>query len=120
MKMKRNEHAEQSTFFDWIALNRKQIPALWNCYAVPNAAKRSYALANYMRKEGLATGYPDINLDFPSHGYHGLRIEMKVNKNEATLNQKDWHRRLLDAGYQVFLCYSAEEAIQKTLEYLKG
>ena len=43
---------------------------------------------------------------------------MKVGRNKCTDNQKKWIRALMEQGYEVKVCYSAEEAIQIIKRYL--
>lgn len=71
-----------------------------------------------MRKAGVKSGVPDIMIPVPSEKYHGLFIEMKVKPNRATPEQKEMLKALAEAGYYSVICWSAEEAIQTTIDYL--
>ena len=50
--MQQNEHYEQAAVIQWF---RMAYPKLI-MFAIPNAAKRSPQLANYMKAEGLLAG----------------------------------------------------------------
>jgi hypothetical protein len=127
-----SEHQEQTTFFDWVRLERESAPntqvrkALKLCYAVPNGASMKDSQRVRMCREGMTKGILDINLDWPdalegyfedAH-YSGLRIEMKFGKNRLTKEQKEKKSLLEEAGFKVAVCYSAVEAIRAVFEYL--
>lgn len=57
-------------------------------------------------------------LAVPRNNKSGLFIEMKVGRNKCTDNQKKWIRALMEQGYEVKVCCSAEEAIQIIKRYL--
>ncbi len=118
-QIKTSEHHEQLALFQWAAYMEIKYPALKNMYAIPNGGKRDKVVAIKLKQEGVKPGVPDINLDWPSRGYNGLRIEMKVGRKKPTPLQEEWIERLKKAGYMVLVCYSADEAIKSILEYLK-
>lgn len=87
-------------------------------YAVPNAARRSYRLAAYMRAEGMRSGVPDLHLPVARDPYHGLWIEMKTKCSRASEAQKKWHEDLRREGHRVEICRSATEAREVIAEYM--
>jgi len=122
-----SEHTEQVAVFEWAALMSNRYPALQLLFAIPNAGKRSYGAAAWMKQEGLKRGVPDLFL--PTIGdefgeyedyYHanGLFIEMKYGKNKPTEEQLWWIEALREEGYWAEACYSADEAIAVIKEYL--
>ena len=74
-------------------------------------------------------GYPDLFIAEPSHGYHGLYVELK--KNKEVVYKKDgsykkekhletqiaMHKRLRDKGYCVVFGCGFEDSVDKIREY---
>ena len=107
MPIKKTEDGEQQAVMEWAALMVNRWPALCMLYHVPNEAKRSKATAARMARMGLRAGVPDLCLDAPAGKYHGLRIELKVEPNRPTEEQRRWLRNLRVSGYFAAACYSA-------------
>ena len=103
---------------EWAALMINRWPALCMLYHVPNEAKRSKATAARMARMGLRAGVPDLCLDAPAGKYHGLRIELKVEPNRPTEEQRRWLRNLRVSGYFAAACYSAAAAEALISDYL--
>lgn len=87
-------------------------------YATPNAGKRSYALAAYMRAEGLRGGVPDICLPVPRGPYAALYIEMKSRRGVASPAQQQWLQGLTALGNRAVLCYGCDAAWAEIMAYL--
>ena len=121
-RVKTTEHAEQAAVVKWWAYSCKQygLPE-FALLAIPNAAKRSHALASYLKAEGLRAGVPDLFLAVPRKwpDVPGLWIEMKVHPNKPTPSQQAVILYLRQHGYHVHVCYSASEAIHVIETYLK-
>lgn len=130
-----SEHHEQSLTVKWARLNEARWPELRTLFAVPNAAKRSKAVAGRLKAEGMVAGVPDLALPIARCGYHALFIEMKQetltvpNPAFATLTlrrtyptpaQRAWHQLLREYGNAVVVCWNAEEAESVIEAYLKG
>lgn len=88
-------------------------------FAVPNAARRSHALAAYLRKEGLRAGVADLMLPVARHGFHGLFIELKSLSGRATQKQLDFGARVTAQGYLFVVCRGADAAIDTLTRYLR-
>ena len=86
--------------------------------AAPNAGKRSYALAAYMRAEGLRGGVPDICLPVPRGPYAALYIEMKSRRGVASPAQQQWLQGLTALGNRAVLCYGCDAAWAEIMAYL--
>jgi hypothetical protein len=114
-----SEHDEQVALFVWAEWMKTQYPRLRWMYAVPNAAKRSPQLANYMKAEGLKPGVPDVVVPIPTKQYHGLYIEMKFNGNKPSIAQKEWLEYLASVGYATAVCLSFDAARVVIEEYLR-
>ena len=115
------EHAEQVRVCRWFAIaHRKQAGAL---VAIPNAGKRSHALAKRMKSEGMQAGVLDLCLRLPRNGHAGLWIEMKrrdATRSDVTDEQFADIGYLLRNGYAATWCAGADEAIQTITAYLEG
>lgn len=121
-----SEHEEQAAVVDWWGWNCKR----WGLderllIAIPNAAKRSYALAARLKAEGMRSGCPDLFLARPrpliddtEPAFCGLWIEMKRldgKPSQAQLEMADLLRR---QGYSVVIAKGAQEAIRAIEGYL--
>jgi hypothetical protein len=101
-------------------MQRATFPALRFLYAVPNGGHRSPKVAVQMVAEGVNRGVPDLQLDVPINGFHGLRIEVKTPTGSLSEDQREWRDYLMRAGYSWHLCRSAQSIIDTTIRYLKG
>ena len=93
-------------------------PELEWLHAIPNGGKRDKIEAAHLKAQGVKSGVPDLFLPVPKGDYHGLYIEMKVNKNKPTDNQIKWLSALNSFGYATAVCYSAKEARDKIEKYI--
>ena len=114
-----SEHAEQVAVIQWWdrACRVYGFPP-YVLMAIPNAGKRSYAAAAWMKAEGLRSGVPDMFLAIPRVALGGLWIEMKRGKNKPDAKQEEV-MAYLSLRYAVRVCYSAEEAIATIKEWMK-
>lgn len=114
------EHAEQVAFVQWFELTYPN----YLLFAIPNGEKRGIHAAVRLKREGVRAGLPDLFIAQPRGLYGGLFIEMKrkgvPGKSKGVVNpiQKEMHRRLIAAAYEVKVCYGCDEAIAVTREYL--
>lgn len=118
--MYQHEEHEQIAVFNWAAYVAGQYPDLRWMYHTPNGGQRSKATAARLKAAGVKRGVPDICLPRPKHGYAGLYIEMKVEPNKPTKDQKEWLEYLAIVGYKTAVCYCADAAIKVILDYLEG
>jgi hypothetical protein len=88
--------------------------------AIPFGGYRPDGAGGQIKGEGAKKGYPDVLVDKPSNGYHGLRIEMKKYCPNAhpTEEQDCWLKKLSRNGYRVALCRGHKSAIQVFSSYL--
>lgn len=123
MKRQNHEHQEQVKFIRW-AETQELMPQLKLLFAIPNGGTRGgntrqrIINGKMLKAEGVKSGVPDLFLAFPSNGYHGLFIEMKIKPNKLTREQKSWLISLELNGYKSVVCYSADEAKNEILKYL--
>jgi VRR-NUC domain len=123
------ESEEQSLLFAWAKSNEYRAPALTMLFASANGGSRVLTdvgggkkiplEAMALRRQGVKPGTPDIFLDFPSNGKHGLRIELKRRKGGVVSEeQKAWLEKYNANGYTALVCYGFDEARDAICTYL--
>lgn len=120
-----SEDGEQAAVFCWAALNRPTYPQLKWMHAIPNGGSRHIVEANKMVGTGTRSGILDFFLPWPVKIYHGLYIEMKVekhrNKEDGGLTKQQVYFKAYadNVGYKTAVCYSWQEARDAIIEYLE-
>lgn len=105
------ESEEQQALFRYCAVEMTRFPELEMLAHIPNEGKRTNAAGARLKREGLRKGYPDIVLNVPHGGYHGLFIELKRQRSgRTTPEQKEWIAKLIKQGYAAAFCYGWEDA----------
>jgi len=115
------EHREQVAYMRWLALQHPRVFAVTT--AVPLGGLRGKVTGRRLKTEGVKAGYPDILIDFPLDGWHGLRIEMKrqgATASAVTPSQRVWLKRLTEQGYAVGWAAGFALAMELTTLYIKG
>ena len=82
--------------------------------AIPNAGKRGLAAIRQAKREGLATGFPDVMCIWPGAGI--AFIEFKRPGGATSDNQDEWHQRLADMGHRVCVASAAAQAVNFLVE----
>lgn len=117
------EDEEQMALFTWahhMAVTRC-FPELLRLFHVPNGGSRGPAEAGRFKAMGVKSGVPDVFLDVPRGGFHGLRIEMKRRRGGVLSDeQAEWLDYYNANGYRAVVCYGWDEARSVIEEYLKG
>jgi len=108
------EHGLQVTCVKWFRLQYPQLLL----QSTPNAAKRTKAERGRLLAEGMITGWPDLQLAFPSNGYHALFLEMKTVKGTPSPQQLIVHAYLRSMGYAVEMPRTFEEFQKAVNAYL--
>lgn len=80
------------------------------CIAIPNAARRSPALAAAMRAEGMLAGAPDL-ICVGDQGKVAW-LEVKAATGRLSPAQEDLHETLRRKGHAVAVVRSQDEAVQ--------
>ncbi len=110
------EDVQLIILFDWL-----RFTSLYDVsFHVANERLCSYAAGKLLRRKGVKEGVSDVFILRPSPcgNHHGLIIELKTKKNgKLSLAQKDFLKKMNDAGYCARVCYSAEEAIDLICDY---
>ena len=104
--------------FDWLNVTKHKGLLLGDyAFAIPNGAhlagndrQRATQIAA-LKRQGLKAGIPDVCLAIAQTPYHGLLIELKrIGAPKPNVDQQEWHRKLIEQGYRVAVCYGFEEA----------
>jgi len=114
-----SEHDEQVKLFQWAAYRTGIYPEIELMYAVPNSGKRPGSQGGWMIAEGLKSGVPDVCLPVPRGKYHGLYLELKHGRNNATPEQQHWIDMLTAQGYRAVVVYEFEGARDALIDYLE-
>ena len=123
------ERLEQEAFFYWLSwLKYAPIAPLkvgQLSFAIPNGAflagnaVRRAIQANALKRQGLRQGVPDAFVAIPVAPFAGLFIEFKrIGANKPGPEQLEWHERLRQQGYAVYVCYGAAQAQDIVRQYL--
>ena len=123
VEMVPTEDEEQMALFTWanhMAVTGR-LPELARLFHVPNGGSRGPAEAGRFKAMGVRKGVPDVFLDVPRGGFHGLRIEMKRRRGGVLSDeQADWLDYYNANGYRAVVCYGWDEARMEIEDYLKG
>ena len=129
MKKQNTEHKIQIAIFKWSEYSIKKYPELKLLNSSLNGIFITNKLHSYQAKlTGMKKGYPDIFLPVARCGYHGLFIELKIDKNSdmniskgrLTKEQKEWMQDLNNQGYLAKVSYGYDATIELIENYLKG
>lgn len=78
--------------------------------AIPNAAKRTQWAAQRAKREGLATGFPDVLCFWKGPGI--AAIEFKSAKGRLSDSQTEWLDRLTEIGIPATVSRDPDHAIE--------
>lgn len=121
VEMVPTEDEEQMALFNWERVNEGKWPELARLFHVPNGGSRGPAEAGRFKAMGVKKGVPDVFLDVPRGGFHGLRIEMKRRRGgKVSEEQTDWIDWYNSNGYRAVVCYGWDEAREEIEDYLRG
>jgi hypothetical protein len=111
------EHDIQCIFMSLVHYQLREYSLI---YAVPNGGARSPVTGARLKKEGVKRGIPDVNIDHPRSGYHGMRIEFKVPGGKPTEHQKKVIAYMNAEGYLVRIHTDPHVAFSELKSYLEG
>lgn len=117
------EREEQAALFRYAALQSRR-DSRWSLLnSSQNGMRTTPAQARWAKACGMRKGFPDISLPVPSHGYHGLFIELKrrgATECAVRPEQREWLAQLAGQGYAAQVAYGWEHAIEVISAYLAG
>ena len=115
------EAEEQAALFRYASCELPRYPMLDTLVHVPNGGYRHNREAARLKAQGVRRGYPDILLDYPACGKHGLRIELKrVKDYHIEREQKQWIYKLNVNGYAAVFCFGWRHAWEVIEAYITG
>lgn len=120
--MKQEEHAQQSSFFQWTEVLEKRFPELARFWAVPNGGARHPVVAGKLKAEGVKKGILDVVNVMPTRAldgplYRGLILEFKSSTGRLSPEQRDWCQHFREQGFRVEVPRSWVEAALITIDY---
>jgi len=112
------EWKEQTYVVEWANMN----PIARECLlAIFNEGKRSIQRSVIMKRMGLRAGVSDLFMAYPTHGKHGLWIEMKKRRgSKISPEQRTWINRMNSLDYVAVVAYGWEHATKVIAQYLDG
>lgn len=121
------EHEIQCALFQVLEYYGEKIPEWQAIYAIPNGAKLPYGKtsrgkryskeANWLLKEGMKPGTPDICCPYSDGTFSALYIEMKRPGNYPSMIQSDKIKCLQAFGNKVEVYRSMQTALNEIIEY---
>lgn len=114
------EHQLQKAYFEWVRLKAVKDWRYRLIFAVPNAARRSYALAARMKAEGLLPGVPDVCVPLKARDGGVLFLEFKTGKGKLSADQVQVIEYLRKAGNSVSVVRSLKDAKAITTGWING
>lgn len=112
--MKQREETFQEAVAKYMALQYPRILF----FHVPNGGKRDVVTAVKLKRQGVRRGIPDCIIEAPRRGFHGLRVELKVNGNYLEPEQKEVINYYNENGYFATMVRTFDEFKQIVDEYL--
>lgn len=115
-----SEHQIQCSICAWwrVAHQHYGLPE-FALYAVPNGGARDAITGARLKAEGVRRGIPDLFLAAPRNKLAGLFLELKRHGNTTSPEQREVLAYLQREGYATAVCYSASEAQDKIVQYLR-
>lgn len=115
-----SEHQEQCEIFKWAKLMEGKYPELKYMFGTLNGVKLTIGQATKAKRGGNKKGVCDIVWPYSNGKYSGLFIELKVGKNTASKEQRDFIKFTRDQGYYSDVRYGSKEAIDLIIDYIEG
>lgn len=101
-------------YYDWVRFHKLD----GFIYHIANERRCSSFQGDTFKRMGVKPGVWDYDIKKACNGYHGLIIEMKIKPNKLTPLQVKYGETATQNGYLTAVCWSGDEAICKTIEYL--
>jgi hypothetical protein len=86
--------------------------------AIPNGHKRNAITGAILKREGVVAGVSDLFLMKANKDFHGLWIEVKLDKGKQSESQKEFEVKALREGYSYVICKSTDHFIEVVTNYI--
>lgn len=92
-------------------------------HAIPNGGARERSVASVLKVTGVKSGVWDVCLPWASDPYIGCYIEfkradrLKEKSGGLSETQEAFGEAMLSNGYLLYVVYSWEDALEKTMRY---
>lgn len=87
-------------------------------FAIPNGHKRNAITGAILKREGVVAGVADLFLMKANKKYHGLWIEVKIEKGRQSESQKEFEGKAVREGYKYVICKSIDQFIDEVTTYI--
>lgn len=117
------EEEEQKLLFRIIGKLLRIWPHLDTIFHIPNSgAGASRGQAGKMKAMGAKAGVSDIFYPAARDGYHGLWLELKSLRKNASLSEKqnEWLKRMKKEGFKTYICHGHKAALEAIVYYDTG
>jgi len=120
-----SEYQIQRDLLKWCESMRYTLPGIDRAVHIGNEGKRKkQQIGAYKAMCRFNTGFPDLFIPVPMHGYHGLMIELKISGNtarsKASEEQMEWLCYLSGQGYRAAVCKGLHAAQAEIISYYEG
>lgn len=113
-----NEAQLQTAFVNYIKL---AYPRVKYCASLGGQYQKFVSQRKKAKATGYIAGFPDIQICEPNKKYHGLFIEIKLNKRcYPSQFQIQWINDLNERGYYAVVCRGIEECINTLNNYMNN
>lgn len=102
----------------WETLRLQYALPSYALFHIPNGGGRGSIEAANLKRSGVRPGVEDYLLTVARGKWHGLFIELKVQGGRISPEQEEMAGFHFAQGYQSFVCWSYQEAIDQLIEYL--
>lgn len=106
-------YAESKLQREVVNFLRWALPPDAEFFSIPNTGFASRKVTGRLIGEGLRAGVPDLEV---VHQGRALFFELKSERGTLSTDQRQMHRRLLDAGAEVYLSRSSRHVEAMLLE----
>ena len=88
-------------------------------FANANGGYRNPWEGRSLKEQGVTPGVFDLVFAYPSQGFHGLWLELKIPGGVVSQYQKAFGEKMKRVGYCAEIVYGFDDAIKTIMTYLK-
>ena len=110
------EQACQVSAIAWLRHYNKE--AELSTYHFANERKCTIQQGRLLKRMGVKPGVSDLFISIPKHNKHGLWIEIKIDNNYPSKEQKDFLEREFKNGAACAVCWGLDAIKSIIIKYL--